>query len=173
MKGPCGSFFLIALFDCSGIRDSNPIYPEALITFAKSLRLNSNPTRNTFRKSERLCSKKLIDQLFKDGKSMFVNTTRIVWLDTKSEQSSHAQVLIIIPKKNLKKAVDRNRMKRLVREVYRTNKHAFISLLLEKNIFCLLAFIYTGKTVASHSKMESTILLSLKRLIEAHEETAG
>lgn len=75
----------------------------------------------TFRKSERLCSRLLIDQLFEPGqsKSIAAYPLRLVY-QTATENTA---LLISVPKRHFKHAVDRNRVKRQIREAYRTNKH--------------------------------------------------
>ena len=78
----------------------------------------------TFRKNERLCSQKDIDWLF-DGSAHVINArlVRIVWKTRPVATPAPPQVLISIPKKRFHHAVDRNRMKRLVREAYRHASH--------------------------------------------------
>lgn len=75
----------------------------------------------TFRKSERLCSRRLIDQLFEPGqsKSIAAYPLRLVYQTAKENTA----LLISVPKRYFKHAVDRNRVKRQIREAYRTNKH--------------------------------------------------
>ncbi|HPD59040.1 MAG TPA: ribonuclease P protein component, partial [Paludibacteraceae bacterium] len=74
-----------------------------------------NRTRFLFPKSERLNSKIKIDRLFTDGKAFLVYPLRTVYFIS-SENPSELEVLISVPKKKFKKAVHRNRIKRLIRE---------------------------------------------------------
>ena len=104
---------------------------------------------------------------------MFVSPVKTIWMKSDIELPARAQILVVVPKKNIRKAVDRNYLKRIIRESYRRNKHSLINLLEEKKEYMLAVFIYTGKNVVGYPKMESTILLTLERLIKAHEETAG
>lgn len=79
-----------------------------------------NPPRRTFRKSERLCSKKVIDALFAGGnKSFSAFPLRVVYMERPEPVS---QVLVSVSKRHFKHAVDRNRVKRQIREAYRLNK---------------------------------------------------
>jgi len=79
----------------------------------------------TFRKQERIVSKQLIETLFGKGssQSLAAYPLRAVYMQTE-HQEGHApvQILISVPKKRFKHAVDRNRVKRQVREAYRCHK---------------------------------------------------
>ncbi len=79
---------------------------------------------NTLPKSERLCSHHLIDRLFEPGmgsKSFSAFPLRVVYRLVTPEQSTNS-LLISVPKRQFKHAVDRNHVKRQIREAYRTNK---------------------------------------------------
>ena len=84
------------------------------VTICKRMKTNGFPKR------EHLCSKLLIDQLFEPGKSKSLQAypLRMVYREADS-----TQVLISVPKRLFHHAIDRNRIKRQVREAYRTNKH--------------------------------------------------
>ncbi len=77
----------------------------------------------TLGKEERLKSKKLIERLYAEGKSVKSFPLRMVYLQTTHTSNFSAQVGISVPKRNFKRAVDRNRIKRLMRESYRLQKH--------------------------------------------------
>lgn len=81
--------------------------------------------RYTFSKAERLCSKKLIERLFSGGhKSFPAFPLRVVYMPLSADESeADVSILISVPKKRFKHAVDRNHVKRQVREAYRLNKH--------------------------------------------------
>lgn len=76
---------------------------------------------NAFPKSQRLCSRYLIDRLFEPGKSRSLSAypVRLVYRIDKGDET---QLLISVPKRCFKHAVDRNRVKRQVREAYRRNR---------------------------------------------------
>ena len=78
--------------------------------------------RQTFSREERLSSRKLIEKIIEDGKSISVNPFRISWTLAELTTAFPAQLAIAVPKRFFKRAVDRNRIKRLIREVYRKNK---------------------------------------------------
>ncbi len=72
--------------------------------------------------------------------------------------------LISVSSKNHKKATDRNNIKRLIKESYRKNKNIIYSLFKNKDYYCLLAIIYTGKSIPKYSETEDKIILSLQEL---------
>ncbi len=82
-------------------------------------------SRFTLRKEERICSRLQIEELFSSGRSFSLTTfpLRIVYLEGERKDGDPAlQMLVSVPKRHLKRAVDRNRVKRQVREAYRKNK---------------------------------------------------
>jgi ribonuclease P protein component len=68
--------------------------------------------------------------------------------------------------RHFKKAVDRNRIKRLSREAYRLQKQPLIDLLAEKGISMAVFFIYTGKELPDHSTVKAKIGVALQKLIK-------
>lgn len=87
--------------------------------------LSMEERRYTLDKSERLCSKKLIERLFAGGNKSFpAYPLRVVYMWVESDESvADASMLISVPKKRFKHAVKRNLVKRQVREAYRRNKY--------------------------------------------------
>ncbi len=83
--------------------------------------------RFTLGREERLKSRKLIGKLYEEGKSIKVFPLRMVYLQTEHTSNYPAQVGVSVPKRNFKRAVDRNRIKRLLRESYRKEKHTIYS----------------------------------------------
>lgn len=75
-----------------------------------------------------------------------------------------AKCLISAPSKRFKRAVDRNRIKRLTREAYRKNKNPFYAFLKENNLYCLLAFIYSASDILPYDEIESKMAVSLQQL---------
>jgi ribonuclease P protein component len=116
---------------------------------------------NTFTKQERLSSQLHIDKLMQDGKSFVVAPYRIVWLIA-SEAKTLPAVLISVPKRNFKRAVDRNYIKRVIRDCYRKNK----SILSESAENSTLHFmiIYTVKTKCEYKEMHDKMIIALNKL---------
>lgn len=80
--------------------------------------------KQTLRKAERLCSKKLIDALFAGGnKSLAAYPVRAVYMVVEKDAPAPVSLLVSVSKRRFKRAVRRNRVKRQLREAYRRNKH--------------------------------------------------
>jgi len=77
-----------------------------------------------------------------------------------------AKCLMSVPAKRFKRAVDRNLLKRRMRESYRNNKSGFYSFLEKEGYHCLLAFIYSGNQIMPYDQMDSKINVSLQKLME-------
>lgn len=129
--------------------------------------------QQTFSKDERLTRKHLIDLLFKDGTSFFMHPFRVTWLVHEIPSSKPAQLLIAVPKQNFRKAVDRNRVKRLIREGYRKNKHILYDFLAERGITLIIGITYTAKEIVQYQVIHEKINLLLQRLNKENAETAG
>ncbi len=80
-----------------------------------------------------------------------------------------AQCLIGVSGRQIKKAVDRNHLKRLAKEAYRQNKRPFYSFLEERNAICMLALIYAVDKKVHFSAIESSVVKSLQKLQERVE----
>ncbi len=115
-----------------------------------------------FPKSERLHSRKLIQLLFDQGSSFFLYPFKVFHLPNPEEVSSH-QVLVTTSAKKYKKAVERNLIKRRIREAYRLNKH-YLSEEIDPNINLLIAYIYVGKEILPYEVMEVKLKESFTRL---------
>lgn len=115
----------------------------------------------TFSKAERLCSKVLIDILVETGRSFNSFPFRITWRKVE-EGSAPVQVLITVPKRIYKRAVDRNLLKRRIRESYRKNKMELYANLENKKIHLML--IYTSKTIVEQKEIEGKVMEALNRL---------
>ena len=122
---------------------------------------------NKFPKSERLHSKKQIDELFSRGTSFTIYPLRVVFLKKPLESKLPNQVLVSIPKKVFKKAVDRNKLKRRIREAYRLNKQ-----LIENGqvrFYFIIGYIYIGKEIANYETIKDKLKQSLLRLNEQQD----
>lgn len=111
----------------------------------------------TYPKSEKLKSKKHLDMLFSVGKSVSAFPIKMVYSQLEAAEDRSNKVGVSVPKRNFKHAVDRNKLKRLMREVYRKNKYLLAND--ERRYACM--FIFTGKKpedyAALHPKMEKLL----------------
>ena len=122
---------------------------------------------NTFSKAERLCSQRRIENLFSAGsKSVSSYPIRAVYQAVDDEQSFPVQVLISVSKRHFKHAVDRNRMKRLIREAYRQHKQLLWQALEPTDARLSLAFIYQSDELSDYSTVESHIINLLQRVAD-------
>jgi ribonuclease P protein component len=128
---------------------------------------------HTFKKEERLSRKKIIESLFLMGNSFSQYPVKVVWLDYPLEGKYPAQVLISVPKRKFKRAVDRNLLKRRIREAYRKNKESLYDYLRERDKTCVLALLYISNDIVSYNEIEEKIILALERCKSEYEKTAG
>ncbi len=125
-------------------------------------------------KKERLKSRKLIEQLFKEGKSFASFPFRVYYILNKPFTIHHSlfttQFGIGASSKNFKKAVDRNRIKRLARESYRLQKNPLQDLLKDRKQALYLFVIYTGKELPEYKIVYEKMGVILQKLINIISE---
>ena len=126
-------------------------------------------SRHTFRKAERLCSKKHIEALFAgDNRPLTAYPLRAVYTETENEKivnSKSISLLISVSKRHFKHAVDRNRAKRLIREAYRLNKGLLLDHLPEDTQLDL-AFIWMSDELCDYAIIETKMKTILQRIAE-------
>jgi ribonuclease P protein component len=121
----------------------------------------------TFKKEERLCNKRLIDKLFHSGSSFLCYPFKASWLYHTEPQQYPAQILFSVSKKRYKRAVDRNLIKRCMRESYRLHKQQNLyNLLQTADKTIVLSVGYIGKTIEPYSVIEKKMLKMLAQLAE-------
>ena len=119
----------------------------------------------SFNKAERVTGEKRIESLFSSGHSFVAYPMRVVFLKTENSALPLVSILISVPKKRIKSAVKRNRIKRLIRETYRLNKHR-----IELNDCHLdVAFIYVKDDLPDCATVEKGMIKALKLLSEHSE----
>lgn len=128
---------------------------------------------HTFTKDERLTRKNLIGFLFNKGTSFFIYPFRVTWLIYEIPSSHPVQILIAVPRQNWKKAIDRNLLKRRIREGYRKNKNILYEELSSRHLTMILGITYAAKEIVSSTVIHEKIILLLQRLKEENAETAG
>lgn len=123
----------------------------------------------TLKKEERLSRKKIIDRLFTEGKSFISFPVKVVFLSVKLNTSFPVQAGFSVSKKIFKSAVKRNRIKRLMREAYRLNKHLFYSRIQDQQF--AVFFIYIGKELPKYSSIETALKKALQLIPKKSEES--
>ncbi len=115
----------------------------------------------TFPKEEKLKSRKLINRLFAEGKHLKSFPLQMAYLPIEHTTDSLIQAGFSVSKRKFKHAVDRNKIKRLMRESYRLNKNILLEKHTKKHI---LMFIYTTNTIQSYQEIEKAMLHIFKHL---------
>ena len=123
----------------------------------------------TLGKQERLKSRKTIEQLFSEGKKFMLSPFRVFYLFDEMTYPP-LQFGVGISTKNFKKAVDRNRIKRIIRDSYRLQKLPIQKKLKEKNLRLNLFFIYTAKELTDYKFIYDKMDLVLQKLISEVEK---
>lgn len=119
-------------------------------------------------KNEKLKSKKTIDSLFTEGKSVGKYPLRLVFIQDNFEDDVQLKMGVSVSKKYFKKAVDRNYFKRVLRECYRLNKHILIENLDQK--YCLMFFYQTKERLSYQEINEKTIQLFEKFVLSLRKK---
>ncbi|WP_338081521.1 ribonuclease P protein component [Aestuariivivens sediminis] len=121
----------------------------------------------TFPKKEKLKSKTLIEQLFLEGKSVSAFPLRLVYLETPLKMDVQMQIGVSVSKRHFKKAVDRNRIKRLIREVYRLHKTDYFNNITTQ---CALMILYIGKDKPTYSLIETKMKQLMANFLKNYSE---
>lgn len=116
-----------------------------------------------------MVNKKIIDTLFKNGFSFVINPIRTIWMETELIPDTFVQILIVVPKKKLSGAADRNLIRRRMREAYRKNKNTLYKYIVKSHKQLALALVFTGDKVMGYKEIEDKIILSITRLKEKYE----
>lgn len=124
--------------------------------------------RFTLSKEERICSKKLINELFTgNGRSMTAFPLRVVFMKrTIVDDQPRAAMLVSVPKRYFKHAVDRNRVKRQVREAFRRNKSIITQNLTNDHEAVAMAFVWLTDEKFPSSEVENRMVRLLTRISE-------
>ena len=121
---------------------------------------------NSFSKLEHLCGDKRINRLFTQGDAFIAYPLRVVFMIEPKKDTVPVSVMVSVPKKRFKRAVKRNRLKRLMREAYRLNKFEVVEKLSEKQLQAHVAFNYVSDEEFDFETIEKKMKIALQRLIE-------
>lgn len=121
-------------------------------------------TKNTFPKKEHLCGEIRINRLFTEGKAFIAYPLRVMYSINKIPSTEAVKIMVTVPKKRFKRAVKRNRIKRLMRESYRLNKHSLYELCNEHNISLQIAFGYVSDTEVDFVEIQEKMRKALARI---------
>ena len=124
--------------------------------------------RFTFSKKEKLKSKKHIDLLFTEGRSISAYPLRLVYMPIEFTESIPIKTGVSVSKRYFKNAVDRNRLKRLMREAYRLNKHQFFNKISTQYAFMIL---YIGKEGTDFATIENSMQKLYTKFISSQNLT--
>lgn len=129
--------------------------------------------RQTFRKPERLVSRLAFESLFENGEGHVAFPVRMVWKEMTLPTRYPVQVAFSVPKRNFRRAVDRNRIKRLMRESYRQNKNTLYALLEVKGKQFALLFVYVGRKLPVSGDVSTGIRSNLHHLASLLQPAVG
>ncbi|MBO9199991.1 MULTISPECIES: ribonuclease P protein component [Niastella] len=119
----------------------------------------------TLKKDERLKRRKIIEQLFSEGRAVTAFPIRVQY-KTVDQLVVPLQAGFSVSSRNFKRAVDRNRIKRLMREAYRLQKGPLEQALQTKDRKLALFLIYTGKELPAYALIKEKVEVVLKKLLQ-------
>jgi len=124
------------------------------------------PASNSYAKAEKLKSRKALNALFTGGKSFAVFPVKIFWMPAAPDSDRPMQAGVGVSARHFKKAVDRNRIKRLLRECYRLNKHSLLATLETKEKKVVVFFLYVGKELPDYTMLNEKMQQALTKFEE-------
>jgi ribonuclease P protein component len=129
------------------------------------------PSTNTYGREEKLKSRKQIDQLFAKGKSVNQFPLKIIFMEVEEEMDFPVKAGVIAPSRLFKKAVQRNRVKRLLREAYRTEKASLLDFASLHRRQYALFILFVDRTIPSFDLVKEKMNLAITKLIRELEKT--
>lgn len=122
--------------------------------------------RLTFRKHEHLCGQLRIQEVFRRGRGLSEAPFRLIGLRMQLPSNAPAQVAFSVPRKHLRRAVDRNRMKRLMREAYRHAKPMVYERLSGSEAQVAWLFVYQARQLLEQEELSRKITRALHRWLD-------
>ena len=119
--------------------------------------------KKRFLKNERLTLRKDIEQLFEKGQAFVAYPLRVVYMSgtVRNDAVPGISILAGAPKKRIRQAVSRNRVKRLIREAYRLNKGELFDAYRQSGKFLHIAFMYVSNEICTYTDMEKAVRKAL------------
>ncbi len=115
-------------------------------------------------RGEKLKSRKQIKGLFLKNRHVFSYPVKLIWAPSNKVEDFPVRLLVSVSKRSFKKAVDRNRMKRIIREAYRKNKSIIYSEISQDENQNLLGILYVAKELLAYDEVEAGIIKGLKKM---------
>lgn len=123
----------------------------------------------TFKKSEKLSSQILIEKVYKEGETIKSFPIMLKVLELDQELPAPVQIVFSIPKRKIKRAVDRNRIRRQLREIYRLNKTGLLEIIKNKNKNLAIFVLYMSNQKEDYQKLEEKLNLTLQQVIAKYQ----
>lgn len=121
-----------------------------------------------FSREEKLKSRKLIEKMFTEGKTVSKYPLKLIYVQTELKEDIMIQAGVSVSKRNFKRAVDRNKIKRLLREAYRLNKNLIFNTI---QFPYALMFLYIGKEFPKNYDEISKSMIKLLQKFISEEKT--
>jgi ribonuclease P protein component len=129
--------------------------------------------RNTIKRQERLKSHRIIGELINSGKTITVFPLKLFWEYKGNEHLIPASFAMAVPSRNIQNAVDRNLIKRRIREAYRLNKHTLYEFLSDKKLYLYFVFLYLPKNICSYGQISEALVKILENISADLKKTSG
>jgi len=126
----------------------------------------------TLSRNERLKSRKQIDLLFRQGTHLNIFPLRVSFIANSEAREEPLQFGVGVSGRWFKKAVDRNRIKRLVRESWRVQKNGLKKILLEKQMSMIVFIVYTGRELPEYEDIRESTARVIENLSRIANEVA-
>jgi ribonuclease P protein component len=128
--------------------------------------------QHTFGRAEKLKSRKVLEALFEKGTTLAAMPLRLLWISVPYDAAAPVKAAFSAPKRRMKLAHDRNRMKRLMREAYRIHKSELLDCCTDRQTGLALLWMAQCNTPPDYARVEEKIILLLKRLVKEHAQSA-
>jgi ribonuclease P protein component len=118
----------------------------------------------TFCKEDRLCNRNYIFSLQKEGRVIYSYPITAKWMEIPDNRRFCVQFLPAVSKRNFKKAVERNKIKRFLREALRLNKEKITDIAQKKSKKVVIMLLYSGKNILTYKELETKIVIILQQI---------